>query len=50
MCKKRKFKDKISAMLALAQCKNAKSGRRQETRFYYCKECHAWHLTSMKFK
>lgn len=43
-CKKKKYKDKIAAMFALSQCKRGK-GQRQEIRFYYCRDCNAWHLT-----
>lgn len=48
ICKKKKYKDKISAMFALAKCKNNKKGKRQETRIYYCEECNCWHLTKIK--
>jgi len=47
ICKKKKYKDKISAMFALAKCKNNKKGKRQETRIYYCEECNCWHLTKI---
>lgn len=47
-CKKRKYKDKLSAMFALSQTK--KNGNynplRNEKRMYFCSECNAWHLTS----
>ena len=46
MCKKIKYKDKISAMFALASCKHAKKGNRQEHRIYYCSICKCYHLTS----
>ena len=46
MCKKIKYKDKISAMFALASCKHAKKGNRQEQRIYYCNICKCYHLTS----
>ena len=46
MCKKIKYKDKISAMFALASCKHAKKGNRQEHRIYYCNVCKCYHLTS----
>ena len=47
ICKKKKYKDKISAMFALSQCKRGK-GHRQEIRLYYCNECKAWHLTKIQ--
>ena len=46
MCKKIKYKDKISAMFALASCKHEKKGNRQEQRIYYCNICKCYHLTS----
>lgn len=48
-CKKRKYKDKISAMLALSSCKfNSRKGgnNRNETRIYFCPICKTYHLTS----
>ncbi len=48
MCKKIKYKDKIAAMFALAKCRHAIKGKRQETRIYYCKTCHSWHLTKLR--
>ena len=44
-CGKTRYPDKIGAMLALAQCKHAKKGRRRETRIYWCPMCNAYHLT-----
>lgn len=48
MCKKRKYKDKISAMFALSQCKRVGSynATRNEIRLYYCEKCKCYHLTS----
>ena len=49
-CTKRKF-SKFEAMLVLVQAemrykkKNGKS-KRKECRYYYCKQCNAYHLTS----
>lgn len=45
-CNKRKYKDKIAAMFALASCRSARKGTRMERRMYYCDKCEAWHLTS----
>jgi hypothetical protein len=45
-CSKIKYKDKISAMFALASCKHSKKGKRQERRIYYCNICKCYHLTS----
>lgn len=47
-CKKIKYRDKIAAMLALAQCRNAIKGKRQECKIYFCPECKTFHLTSQK--
>lgn len=48
MCKKRKYKDKISVMFALSQCIRVGKYKpiRDEKRFYYCDECQCYHLTS----
>ena len=50
MCNKKKYKDKISVMFALSQCKRVgrSKGKRNECRFYFCDECKAYHLTSKK--
>ena len=48
MCTKIKY-DKIGAMMALISCMRSRNRfhnwKRQERRIYYCKGCHAWHLT-----
>lgn len=50
-CKKRKYKDKISAMFALSQCRKQDAvGNRQELRVYFCPVCKHWHLTSKIMK
>lgn len=46
-CKKKKYKDAVSAMFALSQCKKGK-GHRQEILFYYCDKCKCYHLTKIK--
>jgi len=50
MCNKKRY-DKIGAMLALVKCMSSRNRfhnwKRQEKRIYYCKECHAWHLTHL---
>jgi len=51
-CTKEKFTE-LGAKIALSKI-NAKKkfkqnkNRRKETASYYCKECMAWHLTSIK--
>jgi hypothetical protein len=47
-CKKIAYKNEISAMLALAQCRNSRKRRRMEVRAYFCPICKKWHLTSKK--
>jgi hypothetical protein len=48
-CEKKKY-SKIDALIVLSKCFTARNRRhnfnRKEKRMYYCKECHAWHLTS----
>ena len=48
ICKKIKYRDKIAAMFALAQCRNSIKGKRQERKIYFCPECKKFHLTSQK--
>ena len=49
-CQKIRYKDKISAMFALSQCRRkiGKVTEKLEVRCYYCDNCHGWHLTSKK--
>lgn len=44
-CSKIKYKDRLSAMIALASCLSVHNKKRMETRYYWCKECNAYHLT-----
>jgi hypothetical protein len=48
-CNKKKL-DEIKAMLiiASAQSSNNSNHKRKELRYYYCKECKAYHTTSKK--
>lgn len=48
-CKKKKV-DKIKAMLIIANAQKAtqKDFSRNETRYYFCDECKAYHTTSKK--
>lgn len=48
MCKKKRYKDKLEAMFALSQARKhrRKGHNRREKRFYFCKECNCYHLTS----
>lgn len=48
-CRKKKFPDRLAALLALAVIARADaSGRaKSESRAYQCPKCHRWHLTSL---
>lgn len=50
-CKKRAYKDRIAALLALANTQNVDSPTRAKTekRAYRCSYCKKWHLTSQDF-
>lgn len=53
-CNKKKF-TKFEAMLYLAQAsmnykKRKGRSKRRECRYYYCKQCNAYHLTSKEKK
>jgi hypothetical protein len=54
-CRKRRFRTKVDAMLALARTQGAananarhgaKAAKRTESRHYRCPTCKGWHLTS----
>lgn len=46
-CTKRTYKDRLSALYALSQCrKSSASSARRESRIYYCPLCGGFHLTS----
>ena len=49
-CSKVKYRDKISAMFALSQCKKVGNYNpiRNECRIYFCHKCNSYHLTSQK--
>lgn len=44
------YRDRIAAMLAMAACRHARSGTRQERQLYRCPFCHKWHLTKQENK
>lgn len=48
VCKKRKYRDRVAALLALAIVRQQDSPRRPkvEARAYRCPDCGRWHLTS----
>lgn len=45
-CGKRRYYSKDSAKLALSNAASKNNARRQESRFYWCYMCHAYHLSS----
>ena len=49
MCNKKKL-DKIKAMLIVANAQKITqmNFNRREIRIYFCKDCNAYHVTSMK--
>ena len=51
-CVKVRYRDAISAKLALARAQRKDSPRRPkvERRVYRCAQCHGWHLTSEERK
>jgi hypothetical protein len=49
ICKKRKFKDEIDAMIVLYESQRKRrlgDTERNERKTYFCKQCKKWHLTS----
>lgn len=48
--RKRRFRDRIAAQLALAESKTRRSSHREETRAYCCERCRGWHLTSQPYE
>ena len=50
ICRKKRYRDELSAKFALSQTRrvgNYKSNR-NECRVYYCPKCKGWHLTSIR--
>ena len=47
-CRKRRYRDRVAALLALATTAKRKHARnpKQEARAYRCPHCKGWHLTS----
>jgi hypothetical protein len=43
---KRRFRDELAAKFALMKAGNSRQPRRRECRYYYCKFCEGYHLTS----
>lgn len=48
MCRKVPYYRRIDAKIALAATQRSQNPRREEVRFYWCKEHNAFHLTSKK--
>lgn len=47
--KKVRYGDALGAKLALLRTGKSSSPDREERRFYFCKLCTGWHLTSQKW-
>lgn len=49
-CAKKRYRDRVAALLALAntQFKDSSSRAKIETRAYKCDACVGWHITSKK--
>jgi hypothetical protein len=47
VCQKKNFTE-FEAMLTIYKAKHSKKIKRQEKRFYWCKKCKAYHLTSQE--
>jgi hypothetical protein len=46
---KRRYQDRLDAMIALASAQASKhSARRDEKRIYHCPHCGGWHLTAQE--
>lgn len=47
-CRKRRYRDRVGALVALASCLRSDGSRRSklEKRVYHCPRCRGWHLTS----
>ena len=48
-CSKRMYFTKEEAMEALEHCDSHRKGYRREKRWYFCRRCGYYHLTSQKF-
>ena len=50
-CKKRRYRDEVSAKLALVSTSNnAHRRHKTEIRTYKCNRCRGYHLTSQQYK
>lgn len=49
-CSKRRYRDRIAALMALASIRRKDGSRRRKTeqRAYRCLNCNGWHLTSRR--
>lgn len=47
-CTKRRYPDRITAEIVLANTFRSRNTRREEMRAYRCQKCHGWHLTSRR--
>jgi hypothetical protein len=47
---KKSYKYELSAQIALADCMADRTGKRNEIRYYFCRACRGYHLTSQPKK
>lgn len=47
-CRKLRYPDQVSALLALAVLQRQDKAGHNERRAYLCPHCHRWHLTSQE--
>jgi len=47
---KKSYKYELSAQIALADCMADRTKKRKEIRYYFCKFCRGYHLTSQPKK
>jgi hypothetical protein len=47
---KKSYKYELSAQIALADCMSDKTKKRKEIRYYFCRVCRGYHLTSQPKK
>jgi len=46
---KKRYRDELAALIALAECQSSPIPGRRESRVYRCEFCHhGWHLTSQR--
>lgn len=46
---KRRYRDRLGALMTLADIEASGNAERAEKRIYHCRICHGWHLTSKPY-